>query len=549
MDPTKQHGKVKDEEIANLYSSLQAVIERPLPSNNNNNNNNTKSADEAKFIPPPPSLPISPSSSSPIIQLKPAATTSLTTPRDSNLDCPCQKIIDKQDIRHCALCRSTIPIIEELLSEKNNHENEIAILEEQLKHEQSRIAEQMESIKELNSRLEQVTLELDDKTAKFQALQSDMELLNDKYVDEIERVAEIQHSKDMVESELEDLSRRLFEEANGMVANEKREKHNLEIAHKHLENQLQETRERLAAEQMQLKELRKRMEEMMKNNTSEDNSDMPKTPDHVKDITALLSEKMSQPLNGKHIEIDSLMLEEFKEFVETGKSVPLKKIHSIPFMKNCQEEDVEACLRFGPNSRLSARKVNEAIALNSCFIEEAPQGFAEEQAKRLVSENPLKISAAKSMMWERFSNSNNQATVFSGCQACGRNDGTALPYRFRISYFDDWACIDRFCRDRLVAVCEFYVLIRNIRQGLYSNRSIPDLYQEAMRLRLQMFYARMGALPWTLQTSDSNDEPKVITSESCPLPKTEKVIDDNNVRRGSLNIVQSSTQETKNEEE
>ncbi|CAO3695255.1 unnamed protein product [Rhizopus microsporus] len=139
MDSTKQHGKVKDEEIANLYSSLQAVIERPLPpsNNNNNNDNDTKSADEAKFIPPPPSLPISPSSSSPIIQLKPTATTSLTTPRDSNLDCPCQKIIDKQDIRHCALCRSTIPIIEELLSEKNNHENEIAILEEQLKHEQS----------------------------------------------------------------------------------------------------------------------------------------------------------------------------------------------------------------------------------------------------------------------------------------------------------------------------------------------------------------------------------------------------------------------------
>ncbi|OAD07275.1 hypothetical protein MUCCIDRAFT_138265, partial [Mucor lusitanicus CBS 277.49] len=101
--------------------------------------------------------------------------------------------------------------------------------------------------------------ELDDQTANFQALQNDMELLNDKYVDEIERVAEIQHSKDMVESELEDLSRRLFEEANGMVANEKREKYNLEVAQKHLENQLQETRDRLGAEQMQLKELRKRM--------------------------------------------------------------------------------------------------------------------------------------------------------------------------------------------------------------------------------------------------------------------------------------------------
>lgn len=467
----------QSKEISKLYSSLQAVIDKPLPNNNN----------EAKFIPlPPSSLPLSPSSSSPMSQLKPATTTSLSTPRDSNLDCPCQKIINKQNLRECVLCHSPIPVIEELLSEQKNHENEIALLGEQLKEEQNKIGEQMESIKKLNKRLEQVTLELDDKTAKFQALQSDMELLNDKYVDEIERVAEIQHSKDMVESELEDLSRRLFEEANGMVANEKREKHKLETAHKHLENQLEETRERLIAEQMQLKELRKRMEEMAENNDNNFTNDtIPKTPDHIKDVTDLLTEKMT---TRSEIEIDSLVLEEFKDFVESGTSVPLKKIHSIPFIKNCQDEDVEACLRFGPNSRLSARKINEAIVLNTCFIEEAPQGFAEEQARRLTSENPLKISAAKSMMWERFSN--NQSTVFSGCQACGRNDGTALPYRFRISYFDDWACIDRFCRDRLVAVCEFYVLIRNIRQGLYSNRTIQDLYHEAMRLRLQMFYAR-----------------------------------------------------------
>lgn len=467
MDETPTEPSKKD--IAHLYSSLQAVIDQPSNVN-----------PEAKFIP----LPMSPSSSSPLISAK----------RSSFLkqNCPCRHILDENDLTTCSLCHSPIPIIEELLTEKSNYEKEIVDLQAQLKVEQKRIEEQLVCISELNSRIEQVSSELDEKSTRFQALQNDMELLNDKYVDEIERVAEIQHSKDMVESELEDLSRRLFEEANGMVANEKREKYNLEIAQRHLENQLQETRERLGAEQMQLKELRKRMEDMMEleRNHNVQVDTIPKTPDHIKDITNLLAERMNLLSNEhKHAQIDALLLDEFQDFVKMGTSVSLKKIHTAPFMKNCQEEDVEACLRFGPNNRLSPRKINEAIVLNTCFIEESPPGFAEEQAKRSIGELPLKISGAKSMMWERFS-SNNQTTVFSGCQACGRNDGVSLPYRFRISYFDDWACIDRFCRDRLVAVCEFYVLIRNIRQGLYSNRSIPDLYLEAMRLRLQMFYAR-----------------------------------------------------------
>ncbi|KAI9334065.1 hypothetical protein BD770DRAFT_402582 [Pilaira anomala] len=506
----------QNKDIEHLYSTLQAVIDKPIVDN-----------PEAKFIPLPPSLPMSPSTSSPLNK----------NISSSKRECPCKHIINPDDITTCSLCQLPIPIIEQLLAEKTQYEEEISELEQQLKEEQDRIEEQIKAINELNARMEQVQTELQDKTSKFQALQSDMELLNDKYVDEIERVAEIQHSKDMVESELEDLSRRLFEEANGMVANEKRAKHNLEIAQKHLENQLQETRERLGAEQMQLKELRKRMEEM----TTDENI-VPKTPDHIKDITNLLAERMTLLTNEqKHAQIDTLILDEFEEFVKSGTSVPLKKLHTIQFMKYCQEEDVEACLRFGPNSRLSARKINEAIVLNTCFIEEAPPGFAEEQSKRLTTDTPLKFSGAKSMMWERFS-STNQSTVFNGCQACGRNDGTSLPYRFRISYFDDWACIDRFCRDRLVAVCEFYVLIRNIRQGLYSNRSIPDLYHEAMRLRLQMFYARMGALPWTLRTSGNTtkpETPKVISSESSPLPKSVKIVEE--TRRGSLDDIHKQT--------
>ncbi|KAI7876104.1 hypothetical protein K492DRAFT_152022 [Lichtheimia hyalospora FSU 10163] len=345
-----------------------------------------------------------------------------------------------------------------------------------------------------------------------------MEMLNDKYVDEIERVAEIQHSKDMVENELEDLSRRLFEEANGMVANEKREKHQLEMAQRQLEKQLQETQERLAAEQMQLKELRQRMEDMAYEQEQLKRSSLTTAEEHAesKSITSTEGGENNATESSASVDgstscagqvtmdmTDPMLLSEFEDFIKLSASIPLKKLHSsISFLKNCLAEDVEPCLRFGAHSRLSARKVAEAIVMNTCFIEETPVGFAEEQAP---------------------------------CQACGRQDQHPLPYRFRTSYFDDWACIDRYCRDRLVAVCEFYVFIRNVRQGYYNTRSLPDLYQECMRLRLQMFYARMGALPWSMRTlkpdellaghnamtppaSPSRIPPTV--SESSPLPRS-----------------------------
>lgn len=52
----------------------------------------------------------------------------------------------------------------------------------------------------------------------------------------------------------------------------------------------------------------------------------------------------------------------------------------------------------------------------------------------------------------------------------------------------------------------------------------------------------MGALPWTLRTSGNSSRPampKVITSESSPLPKSVKVVEE--PRRGSLDDILKST--------
>jgi hypothetical protein len=79
-----------------------------------------------------------------------------------------------------------------------------------------------------------------------------------------------------------------------------------------------------------------------------------------------------------------------------------------------------------------------------------------------------------------------------GCSTCGRNE----PYRYRFKISDVqndlWYPICLNCRARLVCVCDFYQFIRNIRQGLYAERTAEELYIEALSLKRMMFYTRIG---------------------------------------------------------
>lgn len=421
----KDEGSLTPKDIADLCSQLQSVVERvPSPSAPATATGDTNSSAKSLSLPG--------SSRSPSVNS--------STPTTSTTDCPCRHIVEARKgttNKHCALCGRTIPALEEL-------------------HQQR----------------ERVT-----------TLQHDLKVLNDKYVDEIDRVAELQHAKAQAEAELEELSQQLFEEANGMVASEKREK-------KDLERELANTRERLAAEESQLLQLRQLLQDELDQQgqgrrLSLDNTKI--TSDHP-DIS----------------KADKMIVDEFATFVKESISLPAKKLMSMPFVKHSVEEDALPCLRFGPHPRMSARKLVDALALNTCFIEKTPPGFEQAQRYKVIeNETPLKISVHKLNLWDRFSGDD---LAVSGCQACGRHDPeTPLEFRVRVSTQDDWACIDGFCRDRLVAVCEFFGFLRNVQQGYYNSRSIPDLYREVLQLRLQMFMTRMGV---------GHDQEQKVTSSS-----------------------------------
>ncbi|KAI9027327.1 hypothetical protein CLU79DRAFT_741383 [Phycomyces nitens] len=502
-----QHSKDKSvtaKDIANLYSSLQSVI---------NNGHVTKEPRHQDSISPDHFSAHTPHLRNTLQRSQTAPLPEISEGQsrmsESNSDCPCQHILVSEHSMFCALCDRVIPVVKQLQKEKETALKDIKSLREKIKIEADQAKQHESTIRELSATANNLTKSVRTKTKELQDLKSDMEKLNEKYIGQVDKVIELQLAKDAVESELEELSRKLFEEANGMVANEKREKHKIEVAYKHLQKQLTETQERLSTEELQLNELRTMMSTMDENKSQEedqprDQRDPDQRPLHdpdqraVRDLAGLFADKLAvEPSDGDSlVGVDPMLMGMFIEFAETAARVPLNKIHVVPFLKYSQREGIDPCLRFGPNSRLSVRKLNEAIVMNTCFIEETPAGFAAEQAERMT-DVPLKISASKTMLWERLNGA--EISTFRGCQACGREDPRVpLSYRFRVSYFDDWACIDRFCRDRMVAVCEFYVFVRNVRQGYYNSRSVQDLYHEMIRLRLQMFYASMGALSETL---------------------------------------------------
>jgi hypothetical protein len=319
------------------------------------------------------------------------------------------------------------------------------------------------------------------------SLQHDLKVLEVKCKEETTQVENIQQSKENVKKELEELSQRLFEEANSMIAIEKAGQETLKNKNHQLESELKSAQLDLIEAERQLKVIRNEIEVDRQPTSDQENNQYCRVMDTYTraQVETILMHGLDVGLQMDTLENDSALMD-FNDFIQNLYKTPLRKLHGIKYMRYLIRDDIEPCLRFGPNPKLASKKIMDAILVKTCFVEECPEGFVTEQAIRQLKEE------ASATLWERFTTS----SVFLGCQACGRTiqDKASRPqllkYRFRISYFDEWACIDRYCRDRLLAVIEFYLFIRHLRAGLYKHRSLHELYQESTRLKLQMFLAR-----------------------------------------------------------
>ncbi|KAG4090930.1 hypothetical protein H8356DRAFT_1711380 [Neocallimastix lanati (nom. inval.)] len=360
---------------------------------------------------------------------------------------------------------------------------------------------------------------------KVQELQNSLEE-KEKIIDELKtelnnikgNAESLKKEKQTVQDEVEDLTKSLFEEANKLVADEARKRHKVEKINKIITGKLKDSQYQLDTQNQQLSELRKKMEEINFENIT--NKKMMEDNRRMAVISRISDEEQ---LAYEANNIDTFLLAEFKDFISSAFNVRMSKLHSIPYMKNCLEDDIMPCLRFGSNPKISWKRLTEEIATNSLLLQEispnskpsSPEMNRPDRSSSISVGNLSNTSNSssnsvqnnRSSMWSRLSVQAGFGSgiiydqVINGCQACGRPNTHSNPIRFqfRIEKYNkngenSWSPLCSVCRDRIVACCEFYNFIRHIRQGLYTNRGIAELYYENIRLKRQMFYARVGAL-------------------------------------------------------
>ncbi|ORX54867.1 hypothetical protein BCR36DRAFT_581745 [Piromyces finnis] len=367
---------------------------------------------------------------------------------------------------------------------------------------------------ELEKRVQELQNLLEEKEKAIEELQAELNT-------EKGSAESLKKERQTVQDEVEELTKSLFEEANKLVADEARKRHKVEKINKIMSGKLRDSQLQLDTQTQQLKELRKKMEEINFENIT--NKKMMEDNKRLSILSEVSDETIAYDVNS----IDTFLLAEFKDFISSAFNVRMSKLHNIPYMKNCLEDDIMPCLRFGSDPKISWKRLTEEIASNSLLLQEisskgskpsSPQANRPERSSS-ISMGSLSSSNGtstptyqntpqnRSSMWARLSVQAGFGSgiiydqVINGCQACGRPNTQSNPIRFQFRIdkqnkddSSEWSPLCSVCRDRIVACCEFYNFIRHIRQGLYTNRGIAELYYENIRLKRQMFYARVGAL-------------------------------------------------------
>ncbi|KAI8973924.1 hypothetical protein BDB01DRAFT_808139 [Pilobolus umbonatus] len=367
---------------------------------------------------------------------------------------------------------------------------------------------------------------IDRQASEVQELRQLLVDLNKKYVDQIEKTQLIEHSKFEVEAELEDLSLRLFEEANRMVSSERKERFQAESQLNVMENELASMRMELENEKAQLSELKRKFQKknaitghpfevpLFSQPSSNDSVHGLEQSVHTVDPSVSIEPSQLSLFQFKHksIAFGHSWLSLFQDFLISAPKTPLDSIHRLPFLKRCYDLDIEPCLKFGgvkTASRLSIKKVLETVIYQPCFIETVGNSMRKQLSSHQIKYDQTKMSSFvySILKSNRFSLSDvHEDQQF--CYTCGthlsqpscvwnttenKEKSEESVYRFRLKEQNaEWHLIDKPCRDRLVAVCDFYVFIRHIRSGLQKERLVQSLFQECIRLRLCMFWARSG---------------------------------------------------------
>ncbi|KAJ3031037.1 UNVERIFIED_CONTAM: hypothetical protein HDU68_006875 [Siphonaria sp. JEL0065] len=264
--------------------------------------------------------------------------------------CLCATITpsNSDDPSLCNLCLAPINQLRQLMHLKLDAVNSLLITLAQMDDAADNDRKQADEAALLLKRVEDLSVLIDSYSEEVDRHENDLVVLNEKVKEELARCFDLERDKESLQAELDELTTSLFEEANHLVQNETQQRHLLEEREMLLEVELNETRETLKREQVQLRELKIKME---------------------KEYSSVLAAD-AVAINSKLQPIDEMLFAEFRDFVAAVPVTKLAKLPSISFLKNLIEDDILPTLRFGGNPRTSTRKLLDAISSDLVTVQE-----------------------------------------------------------------------------------------------------------------------------------------------------------------------------------
>lgn len=210
------------------------------------------------------------------------------------------------------------------------------------------------------------------------------------------------------------------------------------------------------------------------------------------------------------IRIDGFVLTEFQNHMKMVNEKTL--IPSSPFVKRVFTEDVEPCLFFPQSqgwwkSPWFKKRLLDAILKGSCEI----QGFNDSynSTASFSATTTTTSSSSASPATSHISTPSQQSTTVvmppkTKCACCNILRVCEFKMRLPVSSANKqqpqqlpqqqqpWLPIDRFCRDRLVAVCGYYNFMSHLK--ILSSSSTLSLFKQVMNYRRKMSLARIGSV-------------------------------------------------------
>ncbi|KAI9151140.1 RAB3A interacting protein [Blastocladiella emersonii ATCC 22665] len=389
---------------------------------------------------------------------------------------------------------------------------------------------------------EQRVAELEDEVA---GLHGDVAALQDDVRDAREVASDMARDKAKLEAEVEDLTAKLFEEANVLVATESQARHASETDASLLQKRLGEVNAMLNDERDQARELKAMLQDMNADR-AEDMARIEQLEDAIDELEDQLAEATAtrhRPSGNRasvmstasstnkrrsvasstggngggtpaidFSAIDSAALDDFLDFMSSAPATPLPKVASLPFLGRALAADLEPCLQFGAKGAPTARKLVDAMLASQVEIGVAPAGgersrTASTDSGVVATEQPAPAAPVQksggffsSFMSNKSSSATPASTAASAesavptkCTLCAVH--ADIPFLLTVDGHPGGPLrVCAYCRDRVVAACDFVAFVKNLRAGLLARQNVVKVWCDSLALRSRLLHARLGSL-------------------------------------------------------